>query len=615
MGISYVFKKFTPQDKAIIPFNAHKQYNFTSASAASNKVTYYHARYTSESISTWSGNSGSNDTINNIKYNQIDHLFYRDHLKKYGTKKDPVNYLKNRRELYESINILSIPVGLYGSEIKKSTFYVSSSKHKIIDDSYGNLIVSGTNTDLYPTDVQQNVFKLGPIKGFKKYNLGIYDEDYAIVEGREFKGPFQYIHKEFYRKGQLNAGASNHYTSYNNRYPKGYYSKDEDDSYFFNGLNYNNVKFTKSNSRGDNPSIPHGGKFPTIQFLSVTSSYIKVPHNPRFNFNTNEDFAISFYINPSPTGSQSDISNSEKRYILSKSTTKTAVSVELYNSSNIGLSESGSTLVDTIASVQYPFEIYLQSQSLYFQRSDGFTTSIINGTITASSSTVQREAHILCQFSSSIMQLYFNGTKISEASSNLTYATRNKADLYIGSKGKPDDTMLDDTGDSEYRTFNGKLDNINIYSKAFSTSQVQAISQSVNGSPYIGNIFYKSGLATITHPNYTLPLSGTAGTNATAPNGINTLQFQGTHLIYEHEYQCTVQEHEFNLTTNSTALKNNVTDPYELDPVTTGSFWKPYVTTIGLFNEDNELLVVGKLAQPIRMSDETDTTFIVRYDT
>ena len=69
MGISYVFKKFTPQDKAIIPFNAHKQYNFTSASAASNKVTYYHARYTSESISTWSGNSGSNDTINNIKYN------------------------------------------------------------------------------------------------------------------------------------------------------------------------------------------------------------------------------------------------------------------------------------------------------------------------------------------------------------------------------------------------------------------------------------------------------------------------------------------------------------------------------------------------------------------
>ena len=29
----------------------------------------------------------------------------------------------------------------------------------------------------------------------------------------------------------------------------------------------------------------------------------------------------------------------------------------------------------------------------------------------------------------------------------------------------------------------------------------------------------------------------------------------------------------------------------------------------------NELLVVGKLGQPVRMSDETDTTFIIRWDT
>ena len=34
----------------------------------------------------------------------------------------------------------------------------------------------------------------------------------------------------------------------------------------------------------------------------------------------------------------SQLSDAEKRYILSKSTTKTAVSAELYNSSNIGLS-------------------------------------------------------------------------------------------------------------------------------------------------------------------------------------------------------------------------------------------------------------------------------------
>ena len=33
-----------------------------------------------------------------------------------------------------------------------------------------------------------------------------------------------------------------------------------------------------------------------------------------------------------------------------------------------------------------------------------------------------------------------------------------------------------------------------------------------------------------------------------------------------------------------------------------------------IYNEENELLVVGKLGQPIRVSDETDTTFVVRWD-
>ena len=32
-------------------------------------------------------------------------------------------------------------------------------------------------------------------------------------------------------------------------------------------------------------------------------------------------------------------------------------------------------------------------------------------------------------------------------------------------------------------------------------------------------------------------------------------------------------------------------------------------------DENRELLVVGKLGQPICMSDETDTTFVLRWDT
>ena len=92
-------------------------------------------------------------------------------------------------------------------------------------------------------------------------------------------------------------------------------------------------------------------------------------------------------------------------------------------------------------------------------------------------------------------------------------------------------------------------------------------------------------------------------------------QFKNTHLIFENEFQCTVEEDDFNFTLNPTARKYKSIERGELANFATGSNFKPYVTTIGLYNEEGELLVIGKLAQPVRMSDETDTTFVVRFDT
>jgi len=94
-----------------------------------------------------------------------------------------------------------------------------------------------------------------------------------------------------------------------------------------------------------------------------------------------------------------------------------------------------------------------------------------------------------------------------------------------------------------------------------------------------------------------------------------SVNFKNTHLIFENEFQCTVEEDEFNFTLNPTARKYKSIERGELANFATGSNFKPYVTTIGLYNDEGELLVVGKLAQPVRMSDETDTTFVVRFDT
>ena len=38
-----VYKKFSPLDYATVPFNAHKQYNFDSASAAANQIGVFEA--------------------------------------------------------------------------------------------------------------------------------------------------------------------------------------------------------------------------------------------------------------------------------------------------------------------------------------------------------------------------------------------------------------------------------------------------------------------------------------------------------------------------------------------------------------------------------------------
>ena len=95
----------------------------------------------------------------------------------------------------------------------------------------------------------------------------------------------------------------------------------------------------------------------------------------------------------------------------------------------------------------------------------------------------------------------------------------------------------------------------------------------------------------------------------------NKIQFQGSHLIYENEYQCTVDEYEFNDTLNISARKIRTQDSHELADFTTSSLFQPYVTTVGLYNEQNELLVIGKLGQPVRTSNEIDTTFVLRWDT
>ena len=46
----------------------------------------------------------------------------------------------------------------------------------------------------------------------------------------------------------------------------------------------------------------------------------------------------------------------------------------------------------------------------------------------------------------------------------------------------------------------------------------------------------------------------------------------------------------------------------------THSDFRPYITTIGLYNDAGELLVVGRTSRPIKNDDKMDMSFVVRFD-
>lgn len=103
--------------------------------------------------------------------------------------------------------------------------------------------------------------------------------------------------------------------------------------------------------------------------------------------------------------------------------------------------------------------------------------------------------------------------------------------------------------------------------------------------------------------------------NIQALSEINNIQlsFSSSYKIYEHQYKCIARENEFEYSLNPTLLSGSLDDVYY--DFVTGSNFTPYVTTIGLYNDRQELVAVGKLSQPVPTSQYIDTTFIVSFDT
>jgi len=164
-----------------------------------------------------------------------------------------------------------------------------------------------------------------------------------------------------------------------------------------------------------------------------------------------------------------------------------------------------------------------------------------------------------------------------------------------------------------------------------------------SGSNVAGNIFYDRGLVVLTR-------------GITSGSGVGnltnfTLNFRSTKTIYENEIFISVLENEFNFSQNPSAVTetdgvvntytvqrpgsirpgdlvnksfynagtkiindefNYYEDYVSLDP--TGSFLAPYITTIGLYDNELNMVAVAKLPQPIKSTPDYPINFIIRFD-
>lgn len=169
------------------------------------------------------------------------------------------------------------------------------------------------------------------------------------------------------------------------------------------------------------------------------------------------------------------------------------------------------------------------------------------------------------------------------------------------------------SNDRLYVQFQDNLatDNINFYFesssiKTVTTNHVIYESASIADGEYLGNIFYSHGMLTLTRSDIAQRLQ-----EQVLRSG--SLSWKGSHTIYEHTYNCRSNQSQLNFTLNPSSY-NNTTASGSVNDNITGSYFQPYVTTVGLYNDANELIAVGKLGQPIPKSQHSDMTFVVKFD-
>ena len=162
--------------------------------------------------------------------------------------------------------------------------------------------------------------------------------------------------------------------------------------------------------------------------------------------------------------------------------------------------------------------------------------------------------------------------------------------------------------------------------------RLKRINPTLNTETFVGNVIYQHGIIILTGGSRNEYIGesdpygeGEYGDAVYGGRVINsndilnfvtgsniTCSFSSSFGLYETQYKCTIGESEFNFTLNPSIISSSRNG--SIYNFATGSYFDPYITTVGMYDNNHNLLAVGKLAKSLPTSRTTDTTILVNLD-
>jgi hypothetical protein len=586
-----VFRSIRKNDVHQRIFKAYKNYIVKNSDYQADKYVIQkgtHKKYPANvGDDTYNYPKNATDGTNqHVVWNWIDHRYYRfpyDQTRCH----ELTNVMNVEKRYFISSSVLTVPYHEMGERIKPTTFTLitriknSDSNNRIEnfnltlnDDSYGNLRDIQINTGSFVTSSRER-FYLSFNNEFRRFddNFGwIYDTrsiDYMLAK-RPKTGVISNV--------RIDRGVT---------------------------MNISGSQYKASGLSG--------------YFTSSLNSHVLIRNNNVFeNFQRCDNWLISFWINPENINSTGSIISKYSR-----------IKEQYYDNNDklIKIRDVDRRIprpAGDFTRSRTPFNISFINNKIHFQSSNGLTQ------LHLSASAIYRNnwMHVAIANSASLCKIYINGSQSGTTGKIPTDGVANNADVLIGT-----DTLSTITNQNG---FTGNIAEVRIYDYEVSQKAIKSLANQnfYTGSLYqtnvCGNVFYRNGQVVISSP---MPKYHDAffTSSFVQPNEF-TASYKGQHTVYENEVLVRVPMGACNISVNPSAVYRPATgiqndcnsdgggaEQYNRPGDFRKSMFisgtaKPYVTTIGLYNDQAQLLAVAKMAEPIQKRDDIDINFIVRWD-